>query len=312
MADRLYSLFPDRNDTLKALVEALNSDSDFTFLSHEVRSGRESFVVTTPRFRVRFFPDRNHASTVILTGAETNQPDRWASDKKKGAPCRLTWSTELLRPTGMRDEVLSASRQASDAHIQSTPFWKFWSDLLDKEQAKIDSLKSFPGWAYRRRRIGLEGEIEFETDDVDAILIRCSGSFLVSQARSEQGEKRDRLIPFQANAGRTQGWLSGTARGETDISQIPKQGVIQLDWISPAAELKRRRTTLDRLLKGQAALPGLKDMLPNGPSEPREPLSFVAQLKDSYNEDQQDAISKALAADTLTCILDHLEQARPQ
>jgi RecA/RadA recombinase len=304
LAERLYRLFPHRSDVLGALAEFLNADADFAYLSHESRAGKDSYLVVTPRLRVRFFPDRNNGSTVILTAADPNQPDRWAIDKKKGDLCRLTWTTAPVPVSAARDEVLDAVRTASDAHIRSTPFWEFWSELLNKEQAKIDELKSFPGWAYSRRRVGLEGEIEFETEDAEATSARCSGSFLVSQVPSDKdGERGGRLVSFQVTGGKTEGWLSGTARGKTDLGDIPKQGVIRLDWISPAAELKRRRTTLDRLLKGQAALPGLRDMLPKGPSQTCEIVAFVAQLDKAYNEDQKDAIGKALAENTVTCIL---------
>ncbi len=304
MADRLYRLFPNRSDALEALAETLNADADFAFLSHDTRAGKDSFLVVTPRFRVRFFPDRNHRSTVILTAADPNQPDRWVIDKKKGNLCRLTWTTAPTAATAARDAVLDAVRTVSEAHIRSTPFWEFWSELLNREQAKIDELRSFPGWAYRRRRAGLEGEIEFEVDDAEAVSAKCSGSFLVPQVLLDKDSERGgRLIAFQATAGKTEGWLSGLVRGKTDLGDIPKQGVIKLDWISPAAELKRRRTTLDRLLKGQAALPGLRDMLPEGPSETREVVSFVPRLDKPYNEHQLDAIGKALAENTVTSIL---------
>lgn len=77
MADRLYLLFPNRAHALEALAESLNGDADFAHLSHESRAGKGSYLVVTPRFRVRFFPDRNHKSAVILTAAEMNQSDRW-------------------------------------------------------------------------------------------------------------------------------------------------------------------------------------------------------------------------------------------
>ena len=313
MADKLHRMFPSQNDTLGTLVNALNSDADFSRVSHELRAGKDSFLVTTPRLRVRFFPDRKDRNTVILTGAEANGPDRWASDRRIGIACRITWTTGSVYADTGRDTLLQAVKTPSDASMRATPFWEFWSDLLNKEQEKINDLRSFPGWAYRSRRPGSVGEIEFECEEAEDILARCSGSFLVPQVRADgQKDDRIRLAFFQAVPGRTAGRLSGLAREKKIIAQLPKQGVIQLDWISAAAELKRRRTTLDRLLTGQAAFPGLKDMLPSGPTEAREKVAFSAILEKPYNEDQQDAIGKALAEDTVTCILGPPGTARPR
>ncbi|MGI4829192.1 MAG: AAA domain-containing protein [Janthinobacterium lividum] len=44
-------------------------------------------------------------------------------------------------------------------------------------------------------------------------------------------------------------------------------------------------------------------MLPEGPSETREIVPFVPRLDKPYNEDQLDAIGKALAENTITSIL---------
>ena len=94
----------------------------------------------------------------------------------------------------------------------------------------------------------------------------------------------------------------GTAK-LVDLSAIPTDGSIRIDWIGVKTELKRRQEALDRLGAGKAAQPGLAEMLPDGPTSSQPLTPFTPILLTPYNVEQIGAVSKALAPGSVTSIL---------
>jgi ABC-type branched-subunit amino acid transport system ATPase component len=285
------------------LARSLSGDASYGVIALDDRGDRELFEFTTPRLRIRFFPDRFHSNTVILKYVECSSSVRWESERRRNLMCPQLWSDEEV-PTGeRRDQILAVARHALAAKPEATPFWEFWRSLLDSEQQQLEDIKQLPGWAYRARRMGLTGDIEFQVDDLDAMTKGLGGSFLVAESKAK-GTNRPRplLHPFELRPSRNPNWLAGKPRGSVALDQVPKDGEIRVDWISKASELKRRRMSLDRLLTGKAALPWLSTVLPNGPDDDRAPSCFEPALSDRYNVEQMEAISKALVEGTLTCI----------
>jgi hypothetical protein len=207
-----------------------------------------------------------------------------------------------------RDVLLAAIKKHSGADSKQTPFWEFWSGLLDDERAKIDALKLHPGWGYRRRRPALGGGAEFEVDDPAQIEKQSQGSFIVDALRKGKPEQnglvgnRSKFYRFELTGAGNSNRLTGVSRDGTPIDRIPGDGMIFPDWVSRLGELRRKEDCLKRLLAGDAALPWLAEVLPDGPSSHGDALSFTAILGKPYNALQAEAVSKSLVEGTVTCI----------
>jgi hypothetical protein len=95
--EKLYLLFPYDSNALNSLTVPLTDDQSFGSLSFQDENVKEAYLLSTRRYRIRFFSERHHSSTVILTLAEENRPARWALDKKRSVPYQLSWTTKGIR-----------------------------------------------------------------------------------------------------------------------------------------------------------------------------------------------------------------------
>jgi hypothetical protein len=96
---QLSKLFPGASTPLEALGEALTADRERAYLTRTLKGEKESFLLSTPRHRVRFFKDRYDAHAVIVLSAEDNTLYRWEEDRKKGSPWHVIWTTRSSQVT---------------------------------------------------------------------------------------------------------------------------------------------------------------------------------------------------------------------
>jgi hypothetical protein len=304
---QLCTLFPGSTPVLDALTIALTEDRSRSFLTRVVRGEKESFLLSTPRHRIRFFEDRYDSTIAILLTVEANSFFQWNEDKRKGIPFSASWTSRAsARSSSSQFPQFESLRKSKSGPI-SARYWDFWSGLLDQEQEGLEDLKNHPGWSYSMRRPSLRGGIEFQVgDDRDSILQACGNSFLVQSANvnSKKGNGlREKSMVFDAQRSETNRWLSGANQRDVDLGSVPKSGTIRINWIGTAAELKRKRESLDRLKAGTAALAGLDKLLPDGPSDSLPIPEFTRILSTEYNDEQICAIRKALVPNSLTSIL---------
>jgi hypothetical protein len=304
---QLSELFPDEQLHLGALGEALTADRARSFLMRMLKGEKESFLLSTPRHRVRFFKDRYVSQTAIVLSVEENTFYRWEDDRKKGTPYSVIWTTRQSQPSATGSITLDR-RSTIRSNNAPAGFWEFWGSILDKEREALQALVAHPGWAYSQRRVGLNDGVEFKVgDDRDAILQNCGSTFLIQPGgRDRRGEKREHKIPiFEIQHSEAGDWIAAAPRKPVGLWEIPIEGIIFIDWTGAAAELKRRQESLDRLRSGDAALPGLAEMLPKGPttSLPLVPFTKIIPTAYTYNAEQEHSIAKALVPASLTCIL---------
>lgn len=302
---QVSDLFPGSGDCMEVLARNLTMDRDLSFLIEDSKGDQTSFLISTPRMRVRFFEDRYDRNTVVVKAVHENSARTWDADRKRGKPCRVVWVTQSGLSGNFREELLKKSQTVAGGN-HTTAFWLFWDEILSKETRKISEYRDFPGWAYDQRRPGLNGGIDFKVDDdQDAILQGCGQRFLVDTGKEirKSGKSVKQLIAFEIQRAEGTQWISGWPSKGYSIADIPHNGVIKPDWLSLQAEFTRRRNALDRLQSGKAALPQLSDFMIEGSHQEMAVPSFTNLLDTEYNSEQISAIGKALCENSFTCIL---------
>jgi hypothetical protein len=302
---QISSLFPGSGDCLDVLARHLTMDRDLSYLIEASNGDQTSFLVSTPRVRVRFFEDRYDHNTVVLKAVQENNAAAWETDKKRGIACRVTWVTRSGIAGRFRDDLLDRGRKGATGH-HADAFWLFWNEILTNESQKISERRDSPGWAYRQRRPGLNGGVDFKVDDEqDAILDACGQRFLVDTGREirKSGKSVKQLIAFEIRRSEGTQWISGVPSKGDSIADIPHNGVIKPDWLSLQAEFTRRKNALQRLQSGKAALANLSEFMIEGSQREIALPSFKSLLDTPYNPEQISAIAKALCEDSFTCIL---------
>jgi hypothetical protein len=281
---QLSELFADEPLHLEALVWALNADRARSFLIRTVRGEKESFLLITPRHRLSFFEDRYDPHTVIVKSIEQNTFYRWENERKRGVPCNVVWTTGASRTNANGVSALGRTRIIGPK-IAPVGFWDFWGSLLAKEREALQNLVDLPGWAYSKRRIGTNGGIEFKVgDDRDEITQKCGNTFLVEIGEADgKPNKGGQFLLFDVLHSEAGEWIVAAPRKSVDLSKIPKDGNIRIDWIGVKTELKRRQEALDRLGAGKAAQAGLAEMLPDGPTRSLPLTPFTPLLPTPYN-----------------------------
>jgi len=290
---------------MEILARNLTVDRDLSFLIETSSGEQESFMLSTPRMRVRFFEDRYDQNTIVVKAVLENSLNNWDKDRKRGIACRVTWVTRLGMPGTSREQLLQKSRKnAMGSHPEA--FWSFWNEILSKETQRISERRDSPGWAYNKRRPGLNRAIDFKVDDdQDAIIEACGNRFLVDTGKEVliSGKRVNKLIAFETRRPEGTQWVSGWPPKEISIADIPPNGVIKPDWLSLQTEFSRRKAALQRLQDGKAALPELSQIMVEG-SHLEVPLPpFTKLLATDYNPEQVNAIRKALCERSFTCIL---------
>jgi hypothetical protein len=289
---------------LSQLAKLLTEDRQRCIISH-TNEGRESFVVSTPRLRARFFPDAHDKTSVIVVLVEANSPERWRADKRFALPCHFEWTSELRGSFTHRNDLLDPVRAFAAGHADSETFWEFWSEYLSKEKEQARSKREHPGWSYSQRRFGLDGCIDFHVGDSQSeILGSCSGRILV-QTGQRDDKGRTSYLRFELRKPTGSQWVAALPLQPCRLDQVPKDGFINIDWIGAEAERKRREVALHRLRLGKAAMSNLNAFLPSGNNIRGESVSFAPLLNKNYdyNDEQNKAISKALSENTITVIL---------
>ena len=298
-------LFPGSGDCMEVLARNLTMDRDLSFLIEDSRGDQTSFLISTPRMRVRFFEDRYDRNTVVVKAVHENSARTWDTDRKRGIPCRVVWVTQSGLSGDFREELLKKSRATARGN-HTAAFWLFWDEILSKETQKISEYRDSPGWAYNQRRPGLNGGIDFKVDDEqDAILQGCGQRFLVDVGKEirKSGKSVKQLIAFEIRRAEGTQWISGWPSKGYSIADVPHNGIIKPDWLSLQAEFTRRRNALDRLQSGKAALPQLSEFMIEGSHQEMAVPSFTKLLDTEYNSEQISAIGKTLCENSFTCIL---------
>lgn len=302
---QVSDLFPGSGDCMEVLARNLTMDRDLSFLIEDSKGDQTSFLISTPRMRVRFFEDRYDRNTVVVKAVHENSARTWDADKKRGIPCRVIWVTQSGLSGNFREELLKKSQTAARGN-HTAAFWLFWNEILSKETQQIREYRDFPGWAYNQRRPGLNGGIDFKVDDEqDAILQGCGQRFLVDTGKEirKSGKSVKQLIAFEIRRAEGTQWISGWPSKGYSISDVPHNGIIKPDWLSLQAEFTRRRNALDRLQSGKAALPQLSEFMIEGSHQEMTVPSFTKLLDTEYNAEQISAIGKALCESSFACIL---------
>ncbi len=300
---RLSADFGWRVNPLAQLADFLTEDKHRSLILHNSNGERENFVVSTPRLRVRFFPDARDENSVIVLSVEASSPDRWRADKRSALPCRFTWTADHSYSEAERDALLESVRGFSAGHADKESFWEFWSEYIGKEKEQAKSKREHPGWGYSQRRWGLEGCVDFNVGDSQSeILTNSSGRLLVPTNRTDD-RGRAAFLRFEIRKPIAEQWIAAAPLQRYQLDQIPKSGLIKIDWISIESERKRREDALHRLRLGQTALPALNAILPSGENAEGERVEFSQLLDKPYNEEQVRSISKALSDGTITAIL---------
>jgi molybdopterin-guanine dinucleotide biosynthesis protein len=300
---RLANEFGWRINPLSQLARLLTEDRQRSFISQTVMQGRQSFVVSTPRLRVRFFPDARDETSVIVISVEANSPERWYTDKRFALACHFEWTSELRGAGLHRDDLLEPVRAFTAGHADAESFWEFWSEYLSKEKEQAKSKREHPGWSYSQRQFGLDGCINFDVADSQPdILGNCSGRILVQTDRKDD-KNRVSYLRFEVRKPVGTQWIAAFPLQATRLDQVPKDGFIKVDWISVESERKRREDALHRLRLGKTAMSNLNTFLPSGRNVSGESVSFIPLLDKNYNDEQNKAIAKALSENTITAIL---------
>jgi hypothetical protein len=305
VSQQISTLFPGSGDCLEVLARNLTMDRDLSYLIEASTGDQTTFLVSTPRVRVRFFEDRYDQNTVVVKAVQENNAAAWETDKKRGIACKVTWVTRSGIVGSFRDDLLDRSHKGVTRN-QSDAFWLFWNEILTKESQKISERRDSPGWAYRQRRPGLNGGVDFKVDDEqDAILDACGQRFLVDTGKEirKSGKSVKQLIAFEIRRSEGTQWISGVPSKGDSIADIPHNGVIKPDWLSLQAEFTRRKNALQRLQSGKAALANLSEFMIEGSQREIALPSFRSLLDTPYNPEQISAIAKALCEDSFTCIL---------
>lgn len=303
--DQVKELFPGDGDCMEILARNLTIDRDHSFLVETSSGDQGSFLLSTPRMRVRFFEDRYDQNTIVVKAVLENSLRNWDKDRKRGIACRVTWVTQSGMPGTSREQLLQKSRKNVMGN-DSEAFWSFWNEILSKENQRISERRDSPGWAYNQRRPGLSGAIEFKVDDdQDAIIEACGGRFLVNTGKEviRSGKRVTRLVAFETRRPEGTQWISGWPSKEVSIAEIPHNGVIKPDWVSLQTEFNRRKDALQRLQAGKAALPELSRFIIEGSQLEVDLPLFRKLLSTEYNPEQVNAIRKALCERAFTCIL---------
>jgi hypothetical protein len=107
---QLSELLPDAAEHLEALCEALNADRARSFLIPSIRGQKESFLLCTPRHRVRLFEDRYDAHTGIILNSQENTFYQWEEDRKKGTPCSAIWTTHASQSRSKGGSMLDRAK----------------------------------------------------------------------------------------------------------------------------------------------------------------------------------------------------------
>jgi hypothetical protein len=96
-----------------------------------------------------------------------------------------------------------------------------------KESKKISARRDSPGWAYRQRRPGLNGGVDFKVDDEqDAILDACGQRYLVDTGKEirKSWKAVKQLIAFEMRRAEGTQWILGVPskglRFEELLSQL--------------------------------------------------------------------------------------------
>jgi hypothetical protein len=306
LPERLATNFGWKVDPMSRLASLLTEDQQRSLILHNTKSaksGRESFVVSTPRLRVRFFPDARDQNSVIVLSVDNNSLERWYSDKNSALPCRFEWTAELYDATGHRASLLDPIRAFTEGQAEVEIFWEFWNEYLSKEKEQANSKRVHPGWSYSQRRYGLDGCIDFNVGDYQsAILTNCSGRFLVP---TNHTDSKDRVsyLHFAIRKALGEQWIAALPMQLYRLDQVPEGGDIKIDWISAESERKRRADALHKLRLGKTAMPHLNAFLPTGQDVRGDKVSFSPLLRTDYNEEQNAAIGKALCESSITAIL---------
>ena len=256
-------------------------------------------VISTPRICLKSFRDRYDTSTLIVKRIERSTPSRWARDRNRGVKLVTHWTSQKLFGTPYLD-TLATQLDKITASASPQKFWDFWSEYLDAERKEVDDAKSHPGWSYSKCRHGLNGAIEFFLDkeqEVEALITENRGRILL--------EMGDSHSPAMEIRGWSEfGWLSASAvRGSLSLEEVPPTGRLRPDWLGLQALFRRRFDSLQLLKSGNTPLPGLNQILPDGPKDELPEQPFESVLRDDYDLNQRKAISKALTSGTVTVIL---------
>lgn len=298
-------LFPGSGDCMEVLARNLTMDRDLSFLIEDSRGDQTSFLISTPRMRVRFFEDRYDRNTVVVKAVHENNARTWDADRQRGIPCRVIWVIQSGLSGNFREELLKKSQTTAMGN-HTAAFWLFWNEILSKEFHKISKYRDCPGWAYNQRRPGLHGGIDFKVDDEqDEILQGCGQRFLVDTGKEirKTGKSAQQLIAFEIRSAEGTQWISGWPSKKYSIADIPHNGIIKPDWLSLQAEFNRKKKALDRLQAGKAALSQLSEFMIEGSHLETTASSFTKLLDTEYNPEQGSAIGKALCENSFTCIL---------
>lgn len=291
------------------LLNRLNEDRTECFAIPFESAPESDFLLSTPRLKLtcKFSSD----GRMIVTRVQENTVPRWRQDAKKNTSFRVAYTWVQ---TGGDADVCALLRKTVDQRAKGSAdpnsFWQFWRQYLWKEQERIDRVKESPGWSYRSRRwgfgFGAEAEgrciIDFEVnDDQEDILSKCDSRILIAVDR--KGPEPE-FIPFQLQTPAGPRWITASPMNERlRLDQVPKFGLLKPDHWSLSTEFRRRKDALNLLERGLTAMPHLNALLPDGPTEDGATCSFNPKVRTDYNNEQHQAIAKALNAGSISCIL---------
>jgi hypothetical protein len=113
VSHQVRDLFPGPGDCMEVLARNLTIDRDLSFLVDASTGEQASFLLSTPRMRVRFFEDRYDQNTIVVKAVHENSFGTWDVDRKQGIACRVNWVTQAVPIGNSREELLQKSRKAA-------------------------------------------------------------------------------------------------------------------------------------------------------------------------------------------------------
>lgn len=302
-ARELEAIIGSSDDISAILCRWLNQDAAQTAVWWD--HNRSSVCISTPRLFVVAVRDSRADTALTVISAKSSQLQTWKAQQRRKVDIAVRWSPYSNLNVANLNGFIEQLQHKTPSTANSL-FWTYWEEFAKAERSRVDQLCSHRGWPYKARRHGTSLGFEFQVEEehLERIIGECRSRILIGPCAPEgkppQSQTVFELLPESV---RNRWICASPLRNGIELKSIPETGRIYPDWTSLISLQNRRINALHQLRLGKTAMPGLSDLLPDGPQNETSKLTFSPKILPEYNSGQRDAIEKGLVPHTLTSIL---------
>ena len=157
------------------LSRVLNQDTSESAIWWD--SSRSRVIVSSPRVYVVLVRETGMDAALTVISVQAADPAKRKRQARKRSDFEVRWTQFPTLETLELTTFLNALQGTADKSCDNADdFWGYWEEYVKAEHARLDELRSHPGWTYTERSNGARGSIELRVSQpVDQIAADSRG-----------------------------------------------------------------------------------------------------------------------------------------